>query len=144
MGRGHPAFGRRTEGFGLLEAMVALVIFTGTAMAMYGLFNTDLIALARAQDVSRRIPAARQAVEYLSSIDPRKERAGSFEVDGLDVVWTADLLQPVRQSRTITGVEGFFDLGLYEIEFAMSDGGRPMGSWRFRLVGHEKVREPVY
>lgn len=144
MRRRPPASGRRTEGFGLLEAMVALVIFTGAAMALYGLFNTDLIALARAQDASRRVAAARQAIEYLSSINPRKEGAGSFEVDGLDVVWTAKLLQPVRQSQTITGAQGLFELGLYEIEFAMSERERPMGSWRFRRVGHEKVRELAY
>ncbi len=144
MRRGPPAFGRRTKGFGMLETMVALVIFTGAAMALYGLFNTDLIALARTQDVSRRVPAARHAIEYLSSINPRKESAGSFEHDGFDVVWTAKLLQPVRQSQTMTGAQGSFEIGLYEIEFAMSERGRPMGSWRLRLIGHEKVRESGY
>ena len=59
----------------------------------------------------------------------------------MDVVWTAQLLQPVRQSQTATGGRGYFEVGLYEIEFAISDRGRPLGTWRMRVVGHEKVRE---
>ena len=44
----------------------------------------------------------------------------------------------------MTGAQGSFEIGLYEIEFAMSERGRPMGSWRLRLNGHEKVRESGY
>lgn len=134
--------GIRPEGFTLLETMVALAIFTGAAMALYGLFNTNLITLARAHDVSRQMPAVRHAVEYLSSINPREEGEGRFELDGLDVVWSAELLQPVRQSQSVTGALGYFEVGLYEVEFTMSEGGRPLGAWRMRVIGHEKVREP--
>lgn len=132
----------RSEGFTLLEAMVALAIFTGAAMAFYGLFNTNLITLARAHDVSRQAPAVRHAIEYLSAINPREEEEGRFEFDGLNVVWAARLLQPVRQSQSATGALGYFEVGLYEVEFTMSERGRPLGTWRMRLVGYEKVREP--
>ena len=131
----------RSEGFALLETMVALVIFTGAAMALYALFNTNLINLARAHDVSRQMTAVRHAVEYLSSLNPREDGAGRMEFDGLDVVWSAALLQPPRQSQTATGGLGYFEVGLYEIEFTLSDRGRPLGTWRMRAVGYEKVRE---
>ena len=131
-------------GFTLLETMVALVVFAGAAMALYALFNTNLIALARAHDVSRQMPAVRHAVEYLSSINPRKEGDGTFEIDGIDVAWSASLLQPVRQSQSVTGGRGYFEVGLYEVEFTMSERGRPMGTWQMRIVGYEKVREPAF
>ena len=121
--------------------MVALVIFTGAAMVLYGLFNTNLVALARAHDVSRQMLAARHAIEYLSSINPREERAGQFAFDGLDVVWSAQLLQPVRQSQNAMGGRGYFELGLYEVEFVMSERRRPLGTYRMRVIGQEKVRE---
>ena len=133
---------RRQQGFTLLETMVALVIFTGAAMALYGLFNTNLIALVRAHDVSRQMPAVRHAIEYLSSINPRETDAGQFEFDGVKVVWSAALLQPVRQSQNMTGGRGYFEVGLYEIEFVMSERGRPLGTYQMRVVGHKKVREP--
>ena len=131
-------------GFTLLETMVAMVVFAGAAMALYALFNTNLIALARAHDVSRQMPAVRHAVEYLSSINPREEGDGTFEIDGIDVAWTASLLQPVRQSQSVTGGRGYFEVGLYEVEFTMSERGRPMGTWQMRIVGYEKVREPAF
>ena len=97
--------------------MVALVIFTGAAMALYALFNTNLIALTRAHDVSRQTPAVRHAIEHLASINPREAGDGRIELDGLDVVWSATLVQPPRQSQTLTGGRGYYEIGLYEIEF---------------------------
>lgn len=142
--RRRPDHGIRPMGFTLLETMVAMVVFAGAAMALYALFNTNLIALARAHDVSRQMPAVRHAVEYLSSINPREEGDGAFEIDGIDVAWSANLLQPVRQSQSTTGGRGYFEVGLYEVELTMSERGRPMGTWQVRIVGYEKVREPAF
>lgn len=130
-------------GFALLEAVVALAVFAGAAMALYSLFNTNLVALFRAGDVTRQMSAARHAVQHLSSIDPRDEGTGRIRFDGLDVDWSARLLQPVRQSQTAIGNRGYFEVGLYEVEFALSDRGRPLGVWRLRVPGWEKVRGPA-
>ena len=134
----------RSRGFTLLETMVALVIFAAAAMALYGLFNTNLIALARAHDVSRQLPTVRNVIEHLSSINPREEAAGRMELDGVGVSWSATLVEPMRESQTVTGGRGYFEVGLYEVEFTMSDGERSLGTWRIRSVGYEKVREPSF
>lgn len=123
---------------------MALVVFTGAALALYALFNTNLIALARAHDVSRQVPAVRHAIEHLASINPREESDGRIEIEGLGVAWTATLLQPPRQSQTVIGGRGYYEVGLYEIEFTLSDRDRTFGTWRMRSVGYEKVREPEY
>ena len=122
--------------------MVALVIFSAAAMAMYGLFNTNLVALARAHDLARQLPAIHQAIEYVSSINPREVDAGSIEIDGLSVAWSAKLVEPARESQTPTGGRGYFEVGLYEIELTLSDREQALGTWRVRSVGYEKVREP--
>ena len=134
---------RRCEGFTLLETMVALVIFAAAAMALYGLFNTNLIALARAHDVSRQAPAVRHAIEHLSSINPREEGAGRIAFDRVEVVWSSRLLEPLRQSQSRMGGRGYFEVGLYEVEFTVRDGEDSLGIWRMRVAGYEKVREPA-
>ena len=136
------AAARRSAGFTLLETMVALVIFTGAAMALYSLYNTNLIALVRVHDVTRQVPAARHAIEYLSTINPRERESGRIEIHGLDVAWSSKLLQPVRDSQTLTGGRGYYEVGLYEVEFALRDGERSLGTWRLRVPGYEKVRTP--
>ena len=138
-----PSF-RRSRGFTLLETMVALVVFAAAAMALYGLFNTNLVGLVRAHDVSRQMPAARQVIEHLSSINPREEGAGSIELDGVRVAWSAKLVEPARQSQSAVGGLGYFEVGLYELELTMHEGERPLGTWRMRVVGYEKVREPSF
>ena len=124
--------------------MVALVIFAAAAMALYGLLNTNLIALARAHDVSRQAPVVRQVIEHLSSINPREQSAGRIELDGVQVSWTAALVEPVRQSQSVTGGLGLFEVGLYELVFTMRAGKRALGTWRIRTVGYEKVRAPDF
>ena len=131
---------RPADGFALLEAIVALVLFAAAGMALYGLFNTNLISLLRVHDVSREAPVVRYAMERLSAVDPRRSQAGSFEIDGFDITWTARLVEPVRQGQNGLGVLGDFEVGLYDVEFHITDDGRRLGTWRLRRVGFEKVR----
>ena len=133
----------RSAGFTLLETMVAMVVFAGAAMALYALFNTNLMALGRVHDVSGQMTAARHAVEYLAGINPRETGTGRVELDGIDMTWSARLLEPPRQSQTATGERGYFEIGLYEVEFELRDAERSLGTWRIRVPGYEKVREPA-
>lgn len=134
--------GAGSAGFALLEAVVALTVFAGAATALYGLFNADLAALQRTGDAARQMSAAWRAVEYLSATDPREEPEGRIRFDGLDAVWSTRLLRPPRRSRTAIGNPGYFDVGLYEVEFSLHDDGRSIGTWRMRVAGYEKVRGP--
>ena len=139
----NPTAGVRCAGFTVLESMVAMVIFAGAALALYGLFNTNLIAMGRAHDVSRQMTVARQALEHLATVNPREGETGRFHVEGVDVVWSARLLEPARQNRTVSGDRGHFEIGLYEIAFELHDAGRPLDTWRVRVPGYRKTREPV-
>ena len=133
----------RSAGFTLLETMVAMVVFAGAAMALYALFNTNLMALGRVHDASRQMTTARHAVEHLAGINPRETGTGRVQLDGIDMTWSARLLEPPRQSQTATGERGYFEIGLYEVEFELRDAGRSLGAWRIRVPGYEKVREPA-
>ena len=131
---------RANAGFTLLEASVALAVFAIAGMALYGLFNTNLIALNRAGDVSRQSVVVRNAMEYLSAVDPRIHPQGSVDLGGARVTWNAELVEPVRQGQFALGGVADFDFGLYEVEFEVTRQQRPLGTWRMRVVGHHKVR----
>ena len=128
------------SGFSLLETVVALAIFAAGAMSLYGLFNTNLIALERVQATTENLPVARNAIEVLSTVNPWHQAEGAFEVDGYQVDWAARLIEPIRHGQTNAGMMAGYDFGLYEIEFAIADGERRLGTWRMRSVGYERVR----
>ena len=131
---------RTNAGFTLLEASVALAVFAIAGMALYGLFNTNLIALNRAEDVSRQSVVVRNAMDYLASVDPRIRPEGSVDLGGATVTWSAELVEPVRQGQFATGGMTDFDFGLYEVVFEIVRQERSLGTWQTRLVGYQKLR----
>jgi len=132
----------RQRGFTLLEAIVAMVILASASMALYSLFNTNLITLGRVQEVSKEVPRVRQASHFLAAMNLTRESAGEFDLDGARVVWSARLLEPYRQGQSGRGFLGYFQLGLYGVEFSIVEGEKSSGTYSMRLVGYEKVREP--
>ncbi len=137
-------------GFTLLEAVVALAIFSAGAMALYGLFNTNLITLSRAHETMDQAPYVDYAIDYLSAVNPRLRPEGQVDLGGFDVTWTATLVEPVRQSQNGNGFMGNFEVGLYEVAFevrvldlgaaGLAARATSLGVYRVRLVGFEKVR----
>ena len=138
------SLGRRGRGFTLLEAVVAMAIFAAAGMALYALFNTNLISLGRAHDATAQIPTVQRAVEHLAAIDPAAQPAGQIELDGYDVAWSARLMEPVRDAQTSQGFRGYHEIGLYEITFTLSRLGDPVGSHRLRVISHRQVRWPSF
>ena len=130
------------QGFTLLEAIVAMVLLASASLALYSLFNTNLITLGRVQQVAREAPLVEQATQHLLAMNLTRETAGEFDVDGAQVAWTAELVEPYRQSQNVRGFIGYFQLGLYTVQFTISENGTSLGSYSMRLVGYEKVREP--
>lgn len=136
-------------GFTLLEAVVALAIFAAGAMALYSLFNTNLISLTRAHDTMDRTPYVEYAIDYLSAVNPRLQPEGRVDLGGFEVAWSATLVEPPRQSQNAVGFLGTFELGLYDVAFEVTvddsgdiagAGAASLGVHRLRLVGYEKVR----
>ena len=110
-------------------------------MALYGLFNSNLMGLGKVADISRREPAVLHAVEHLSSINIREQPDGELEIDEFEIAWSSSLVEPVRQGQSPGGFLGSFEIGLYDVVIELSRNGRPDGTYRVRLAGYEKVRQ---
>ena len=119
-----------------------MTIFAGAGMALYALFNTNLMSLAKVRDISAQLPPAYRAAEYIGSINPMEQPQGAIDLDGYRVTWSSRLLEPIRQSQSGDGRLGLFELGLFEVAFDLAEEGRSTGVYRVRVVGYRKVREP--
>ena len=109
-------------------------------MALYGLLDSNLFALGRANDVSRQTLVVRNAVEHLSAVNPMLQPKGTLVFGTAEVDWQSTLVEPIRTGQTPSGAMGDFDLGLYEVEFTVTEADRTLGTWHMRVVGYEKVR----
>ena len=118
-----------------------MAIFAAGGMALYGLFNSNLVGLGKAADISRREPVVLAAVEHLSSINIREHPTGRLQIDGFDIAFSSTLVEPVRQSQSSAGFLGAFEIGLYDVHIELIRNGRPDSAYRLRLVGYQKVRQ---
>lgn len=135
-------FLRKHRGFTLLEAMVALVIFSLAAMGIYGWINANLISLNRLADLAANEQVLNSAVERLKLVDMNKETEGAFNVDEYNVQWHADLVEPWQKGVTALGATTIYDFALFNVQLTFVKDGRERGHFSYRNVAYKQVRQP--
>ncbi len=133
---------RKQRGFTLLEAMVALVIFSLAAMGIYGWVNANLISLNRLADLAANEQVLNSAVERLRIVNMSEETEGAFNVDEYNVQWRADLVEPWHNGVTAAGAITIYDLALYEVKLVFIKDGRERGHFSYRNTVYKQVRQP--
>lgn len=130
------------RGFTLLEAMVALIIFSLAAMGIYGWVNANLISLNRLADLAANEQVLSSAVERLKLVHMNNETEGAFNVDEYNVQWHADLVEPWHNGVTAAGAITIYDLGLYDVKLVFIKDGRERGHFSYRNTVYKQMRQP--
>lgn len=132
---------KQSRGFTLLEAIVALAIFSMVAIGIYSWINTNLITLNRVAEVAATEQVLNSSIERLKLVDMSKETSGRFNVNGYWVDWNAELIEPWKNGITTAGAIGLYDLGLFTIKLSFSKDDRVVGGYEYRHTAIKKVRE---
>lgn len=129
----------REGGFTLLEAIVALVVFTMGAFALYGWLATNVMTLERIQARREVANLRMSALDMMQLVNPMTDPAGRRAVDRLEVRWESRALSPPRQGVTQVGMPTLFQLGLYEVDVRVLKQARELDRFTVRRLGYRQV-----
>ncbi len=132
---------RAAAGFTLLEAIVALVVFSLGAFALYGWLSTNVIALDRIRAHRAMEAATYSALELVRRINPMETPEGERTIGDVQVRWTSVPVAPPRDSVTQIGRPNLFQAGLYDLEVVVSGKGGEINRFHVRQPGYRQVRQ---
>ncbi|MDE2407742.1 MAG: prepilin-type N-terminal cleavage/methylation domain-containing protein [Xanthomonadaceae bacterium] len=130
---------RGHAGFTLLEAIVALVVFTMGALALYGWLSTNIITLDRVRARQQMELTQQSALDLIRRTNPMDTPDGQRQVGDLRVSWTSVLLEPARPNVVQSGRPGIFVVGLYDVSVRVARGGQLQQTFKVRQVGFKQV-----
>lgn len=128
-------------GFTLLEAIVAMVVFSLGAFALYGWLSTNTITLQRIVDRRATADVRISAVEAMRLVNPLEEPVGQHDIEGLRLQWSARAIAPLKQGVTQVGLPTLFQIGLYETEVRVFRDGRELDVFQLRQVGYRQAHK---
>ena len=131
------------RGFTLLEAIVAMVVFTMGAFALYGWLSTNMITLDRIHQRQQIDMATHSALDMIRRSNPMETPTGRRELGDLTISWTATLLEPIKSGADQGGGATLFVLGLYDLDVRVHRDGRQVQAFHVRQAGWKQVRSGV-
>lgn len=127
---------RGARGFTLLEAIVAMVVFSLGAFALYGWLSTNTITLQRISDRRSVAEVRLSALDMMHGVNPMTQPSGRRTLDGLQVQWRAVPLEPPKASVTQVGFPNLFQVGLYQVDVRVLQESRAVDRFTLRQLGY--------
>lgn len=130
---------RRQDGFTLLEAIVALTIFSMGAIALYAWLGSNVKTLERVAEQREQEALVRSALDVVQRVNPMATPEGRREVGDIAVEWTAEPVEPPRQAVTQVGLPTIFKVGLFRLDVRVRRGNDIASEFSVRQLGHAQV-----
>lgn len=130
----------RSQGFSLLEAIVAIVLLSSTGIALYSWINSSLMSVNRVRDVMEQQQIVRETLPYIEIINPMIAGTGRQHLGQYELQWDAKLVEDIRDGVEFPDGVSVYQLGLYRVDVKVLRGNENF-SYSVRQVGYKKVRE---
>ncbi len=130
---------RRSAGFTLLEAIVALVIFSMGVLALYSWLGVNIKTLSRVQERREVAALTSSAIDALRLVNPMEDPRGRREIGQLVMQWDAKPVEPARNAVTQIGMPTIFQVGLYTLDVRLSVEDVEVQRFQVRQLGYRQT-----
>ena len=132
---------RAVAGFTLLEAIVAMVVFSMGAFALYAWLGANLLTLQRVSERRETVALVASALDAVRRINPMETPRGRRDFGGIEVAWEAEPVAPSRNAVTQVGLPNLFSVGLYTMQVRVLRDGKEVERFDVRQLGYRQVRQ---
>jgi general secretion pathway protein I len=130
---------RRSAGFTLLEAIVALVIFSMGVLALYSWLGVNIKTLSRVQERHEVAALTSSAIDALRLVNPMKTPRGRREIGQLVIEWDSKPVEPARNAVYQNGLPTIFQVELYLLDVRLSLKGVEVQRFQVRQLGYKQT-----
>ncbi|MBV8658153.1 MAG: prepilin-type N-terminal cleavage/methylation domain-containing protein [Burkholderiales bacterium] len=130
------------KGFTLLEAVVALAIFSMVAMALMSWMNASTETAMRLDRRAALDAAKQNVIEYMQSVNPAARPTGEEDFGSYVIEWKASrTTDEIDQHNFPTG-SGLYVVALFRVDIKAKSSTDP--DWfrlSMKMIGYRRVRE---
>lgn len=132
---------KRSKGFTLLEAIVAMVLISTLGASLFLWLNNSLAGLYRAERAESENAAKLQILEYIKSVNPMRASEGRQDFGTFKLEWSAKPITNIFDGTNYPEGVGTYQLALYEVLCnARNNDGNPWFDMTIKQTGYKKVR----
>lgn len=131
---------RRLQGFGLIEAVVALALLGSLGLVLFSWINQSVIETTRIKDAEARAQLQLDAQAWLSTLNPALEPEGKREFGEISVSWTSALVEPMRNEFDLGGaLAPRWRVGLYQVKIKAGRAAGQSIEWTQLVAGWQEI-----
>ena len=127
----------KQSGFTLIEALVALVIFSLVFSAVWGWFNTAVISSEKVSHQLAMPSLYDEFNDYLTTISLENTREGEFNSSGYSFIWVAS---PLKHSKDEVNIrQPQWALVLFNIEVNVYHQQKHLQTWQTQHLDYWRL-----
>lgn len=133
---------RRLRGISMIEVLAAMVIFSSSAVVLFGWIGQTSGRLAKLEGEQKQLFAELSALDFLRALNPMQQAEGEAKLQqALNLSWRASPIGEPERVRASTSAPGIYLVQLYKVDFKIQSPNTPTVTRSLVLAGWKQTSE---
>lgn len=132
------------NGFSLLEAIVALVLVTMLSITSFTWISNLLLSVGKIEENAFSNAKQRNVTEFLSDINMMSQTTGNKNMGGVNIQWSASLIEPIKRAKSMDGGDNPFEVGLYKVAVQVQELNGERVEFELIQVGFRALPDEIF